>query len=796
VADDIATLQIKIESLEAAVASRRLDGLEKQGGRTERATDSLTKSSVKLAAGLGAVITAATSLKKVISVAREFEILNAQLKTATGSAVGATEAFAEIKKFAAETPFDLQQVTEGFVTLVNRGLDPSQEALTAFGDLSSATSKTLREVINAAAQATTGEFESLKSLGIKAKKDGDQVTFLFRGMSETVDFETKAIEGYLHRLAKDNFAGAMTERMETLDGAISNFGDAWDVMFDNIAKLGVGDSVERQIRTAISAVEELNLLMESGAISAGLEAIQGKFAGIRGDIERTTETLSAELELTADIGGRATDFIAESFMDLPENLRAAVQLMVVELASLVDVGEQYGTAFAKVIGNELAALVDKAGVYAKELKDVLNPFDGDTFDHKAALASIETYATEISNGYIKTADDRIEALRAVRLAAITGIIEERDLALGSFDAQIAKARELRDVEEQRRANAGPAVDLGKFGVGGDGERGPSDDFIKLEESLRTEEEAITASYERRLAIILDNTEEGSVKRAELISRLNEQLREQFGELESEDFWVNYLASASDALTSFDDLAASTIENFSTGFGQAFEKMIFDSESFGDAAAGMAEGMARSVVSALGKMGAEWLAYQAVQMIVGKTTQSTAAAGLIANAQAASIQSGINAYSSTAAIPIVGPLAAPAAMAAALAVTQPMAASVASLSFAGAFDEGGRIPAGGFGVVGEFGPEFVRGPADVTSREDTMKMIRGGGSQKITIINQGQPVQVVSDSMISEDERQIIIADAAEAAEDRIASGIVRGDSTTAAALESTFSLDRAAGSRR
>jgi lambda family phage tail tape measure protein len=53
------------------------------------------------------------------------------------------------------------------------------------------------------------------------------------------------------------------------------------------------------------------------------------------------------------------------------------------------------------------------------------------------------------------------------------------------------------------------------------------------------------------------------------------------------------------------------------------------------------------------------------------------------------------------------------------------------SFAGMFDKGGNIPAGKFGVVGERGPELVRGPANVTSRTDTAKMTGGN----TIIINQ-------------------------------------------------------------
>lgn len=51
------------------------------------------------------------------------------------------------------------------------------------------------------------------------------------------------------------------------------------------------------------------------------------------------------------------------------------------------------------------------------------------------------------------------------------------------------------------------------------------------------------------------------------------------------------------------------------------------------------------------------------------------------------------------------------------------------SFAGLFDRGGPIPAGQFGIVGERGPEIVRGPANVTGREQTAKQM-GGNSLSI------------------------------------------------------------------
>jgi len=55
-------------------------------------------------------------------------------------------------------------------------------------------------------------------------------------------------------------------------------------------------------------------------------------------------------------------------------------------------------------------------------------------------------------------------------------------------------------------------------------------------------------------------------------------------------------------------------------------------------------------------------------------------------------------------------------------------------FAGMFADGGTIPAGQFGIVGEAGPELVRGPAQVTSAKDTASMGGGGGTHNTYNIN--------------------------------------------------------------
>ena len=95
---------------------------------------------------------------------------------------------------------------------------------------------------------------------------------------------------------------------------------------------------------------------------------------------------------------------------------------------------------------------------------------------------------------------------------------------------------------------------------------------------------------------------------------------------------------------------------------------------------------------------------------------------IAQAIMKTYDSATGAYSAMSGIPYVGPVLGAAAAAAAIGAGMANVAQIRSQSYAGAFDDGGTIPAGSFGIVGEIGPEIVTGPANVTSRRDTAAMM--------------------------------------------------------------------------
>jgi hypothetical protein len=178
----------------------------------------------RTAGAIGLSIGAALALP--LKAAADMESMNIALQTSfQGNQKEAKAAFDAINKFAAKTPYGLEEVMTGFIKLKNMGLDPSQEALTAYGNTASAMGKSLNDMVEAVADAATGEFERLKEFGIKAKSEGDNVTFTFQGVKTTVGKNAKEIEQYLKFVGNVKFAGGIEAQSKSVKGMLSTLRD-------------------------------------------------------------------------------------------------------------------------------------------------------------------------------------------------------------------------------------------------------------------------------------------------------------------------------------------------------------------------------------------------------------------------------------------------------------------------------------------------------------------------------------------------------------------------------------------
>lgn len=224
------------------------DEAEKSGKKAKDGFDGAGKGASgfgNVAKGLAPIIGAAFAAdtliqfgKNVINTTSEFQKMEAVLTNTLGSSSAAKVAMDEIVEFASKTPFAVNELTESFVKLANRGFVPTTDQLRALGDLASSTGKSFDQLAEATLDAMTGEFERLKEFGIRASAEGDKVKFTFKGVTTEVAKTDDAIKDYLVSLGDaEGVTGAMAAISETVGGKISNLGDNFTQLYK-----AIGDS--------------------------------------------------------------------------------------------------------------------------------------------------------------------------------------------------------------------------------------------------------------------------------------------------------------------------------------------------------------------------------------------------------------------------------------------------------------------------------------------------------------------------------------------------------------------------
>lgn len=421
---DLGRAQRAVASNTAAM-NKSMREVERATRNVERQMGSFRKVVVSAGAALAA-FGAAAVVRDIVKTSAEFQRLQSSLKTVTGSAAAAEMAFAQIKQFAATTPYDLAQVTDGFIKLKALGLDPSMAALQSYGNTASAMGKQLNQFIEAVADAATGEFERLKEFGIKAKSQGDEVSFVFQGVSTTVRKNAADIEKYLRGIGQVQFAGAMEEQAKTLGGALSNLGDAFSVFQNEIGEGGVSSAIADLSREMADAANgSHNLAREIGA---GLgDAIRAMGDAARFAAQNMREiTAAVAAFLSYKVAGAFLN-VAGAIVQYTKSVRAAALAMgalnaVIRTSPL--------GLFATVIGVGVGALIEFSGSkddatkaaerHTKALGDETRALDGQV----ARLREAQ-----------KAALERQAQLSESRAAALKQIKEMQDAgALGQIDA--------------------------------------------------------------------------------------------------------------------------------------------------------------------------------------------------------------------------------------------------------------------------------------------------------------------------------------------------------------------------
>ena len=400
---------------------------------------------------------------------RQFDVLNASLKTVTGSSAAAAQEMEWIKAFAKETPFGLAQATQGFVKMKALGLDPSKAALTSFGNTASAMGKDLNQMIEAVADASTGEFERLKEFGIKAKKEGDNVSVTFQGVTKTIGNNAAEITGYLEAIGNNQFAGAMADRANTLDGAIASLGDTWDELFRTVSSQGTGSLITDTVRMAEAAVGDLTTIIQALNSVTGDNAAQtGAMSTVQEGIALTFErvAIGANVVKTGLVQiGNSLGGLAAIAVNVAQGNMAGAKAIYAEMergnkdaaAGLIDTTNRILNArnaaaaaaskAAEINGNATARLARQGAVTwaSEQAKTAANAAKQDEAAKKAAAESAKDAK--------KAAEAELEWRRKTTLDMVKLWDDQAEAAQKAYDTARAGALKLADATEAAQAAA-------------------------------------------------------------------------------------------------------------------------------------------------------------------------------------------------------------------------------------------------------------------------------------------------------------------------------------------------------
>ena len=309
---------------------RKFNEVDKQLDNTGKQFNKLNEFATGALQGIAAAFTVGAVVnfgKAVLDTTAKFQKFEAVLRNTLGSGSAAQIALIQISKFASETPFQVDELTSAFIKLANQGFRPTVSQLRSLGDLAASTGKSFDQLAEAIIDAQVGEFERLKEFGIRAKKEGDNVTFTFKGVETQVKNTNEAIRGYILSLGNaEGVSGAMSKISETLGGKISNLEDNIEALRLAIGNQTSGvfaaslDWLNSFVEATTRATKSIATLREEASFSqvtTQIEANRKAVIGLAEDYQSLDPNLTKQ-----EAFRKAISFLSKDFKDAKTNLEA------------------------------------------------------------------------------------------------------------------------------------------------------------------------------------------------------------------------------------------------------------------------------------------------------------------------------------------------------------------------------------------------------------------------------------------------------------------------------------------
>lgn len=706
--------------------------LQKMRKDTKNSTKDIGSSFSSMASAWKAALVGIASAGLVTAVKSELMSTEKAVAGFISSMGGVSEARAQfemLQQAARDTLQPFEALQSATMNLRKNGIQPSAETLKAFSQIAYGTGQSLDAVSQAFTGALNGRLKSLQQLGIVAKDQGSHLILTYKGVSTAVDKNAESLHDYFQTIGKEN-EGVLDYLQSGMTGAVNHIDNAWGDLVRAVAESGLGDLISTIIRDIASSMDEITGWIKDNtpylksffegviegwkaiygavksAVTSGIELISGFF-------NDATEEEKDGLSNMGILLSNFFEFARAGFMQYIAKPASNAWLAIkgsfegasewlAELAFTGDL-ESAADAYKGVINKSYDEILDNTKMWDKAIELQFDEIDKKVKKTKERLSDNSSMLdyTKIKflsptgtggaggpggPGGKSQADTWAKYYQSVKDLAKNGLSDLRKLEL----EHQTKLLELdKEFKQSRVATEAQYLDAKSI----------------LDADYMRQYQEIQAQAQEYVHDIIDDDltklRESYDAKIEMLEMYHEESLisdEQFLEARNE-LWDEYSKERDKLDKGRSVLSEEDVQNL-TNFHDAMDSM---SDAFGNLTQGLSE------------TSSSYKALFTIQksFAVASATVKAALAWMTAISGAETWYEALANYAS------------------AISLTTSIISQLRSVSM---HDKGGFIGAGQLGIVGEYGPELVRGPASVTSRQKTADLARSAISGNSVTVN--------------------------------------------------------------
>lgn len=445
------------QQAEARLSVKRLKdeyaAFKEEAGETVEANDKMSVSLTKVLGVIGGVTALKNFVTELVNVRGQFQQLEIAFSTMLKSKEKADKLMSELVDIAAKTPFDLQGVASSAKQMIAYGSSAENvgDELVMLGNVAAGVGSQLSEIaylygtLRTQGRAYATDIRQFAGRGIPIYEELAKVLGVTKdevsGLVTAGKVGFKEVEQAFKNMTSESgiYYNLMQEQSKSLTGQLSNLGDAWDTMLNEIGKdtQGIASS-------GISAVKGLIENYETvGKVLLGLIATYGTYKTALIVTRITQDALTARMELAILVTKAQT--VAQKALNLTMSVNpyAAIATVVVvtsaallNYASNLDKCKKGIDAYNKSV-EEAARKEAEHKEEIEKLLSVAQDEQSSTEDRKEALIRLEQKYPDIFKKY-KTEADMLRDILNIKKQ-----INEED----------ERRRNVSDQEELNRLNA-------------------------------------------------------------------------------------------------------------------------------------------------------------------------------------------------------------------------------------------------------------------------------------------------------------------------------------------------------